>query len=568
MRPRLMRPRQWHRQWHRHWYGRGVAGPGPGAAPEGGDVPLRMRQPASRRGTSASRGAEGRQRRARRVFLRAFVLCALAAVACSKGGPNIEGSQRPASGVEAAEARRAPAAPAVPSGIADDAKNPGLPAASAAHSPTPQVRNGIAWYEDAPEPAFAAARASGKRVVVDLWAPWCHTCLSMQNVVMTAANLPAMADRFVWLAIDTEREENASLLERLPVSVWPTFYVVDAGSADAARVEIRGRWLGAASTEQFSRFLAESDRPPPASSSAAAWDVASALATADALAAQGRHSEAAAAYGALLERAPQSWPRRPETLVALMTALWKAKDIDGCMRVAERSLGDTGNAASAVDFSSYALECAAQAQPGAERRTAVRRAVALRLEPACKLGTPQLSPDDRADACDKLAAARAALGDTDGAQEATRARLAVLERAAAKTPPELLITYDWARTDALLQLGRAEEALAIATERELQLPQNYNPPHYRAKSFKALGRWTEGLAAIDRALSLAYGPRKIGLLSLKADLLLGAGRDADALATLRDQLAQYRTLPAGQRQPGAEARVEQRLRELEVPVPE
>jgi thioredoxin-like negative regulator of GroEL len=497
----------------------------------------------------------------------------LALLACAQGGTvSAEASEHSSTRGEGAGAARAIAAgvaggPGIAggsnagTGTARDAPSEAASAASSTHDGAPVMRNGIPWYEDAPEAAFAAARASGKRVVIDLWAPWCHTCLSMQNVVMTAANLPAMPERFVWLAIDTEREENASLLERLPVSVWPTFYVVDAGAAGAARVEIQGRWLGAASAEQFGRFLAESDRRAPPSS-AAAREATGALSTADALAAQGRYAEAAAAYTALLERAPPSWPRRPETLVALMTALWKAKDIGTCLRVAERGLGQTGNAASAVDFSSYALECADQA-PASERDTALRRAVAQRLQPFCEQGTPELSPDDRADACDKLAAARAALGDAEGARQATQGRLAVLERAAAKTPPELALTYDWARTDALLQLGRAEEALALATEHERQLPQNYNPPHYRAKSYKALGRWTEGLAAIERALSLAYGPRKIGLLGLKADLLQGAGRQAEAQSTLRDQLARYRTLPAGQRQPAAEARVEQRLRQLE-----
>ncbi|HTV21390.1 MAG TPA: thioredoxin family protein [Polyangiaceae bacterium] len=460
-----------------------------------------------------------------------------------------------------------PAAASAPLGGSDDA-TPAAPRATSA----PVPRNGIAWYEDAPDAAFAAARASGKRLVVDLWAPWCHTCLSMQNVVMTADNLPSMADRFVWLAIDTEREENATLLERLPVSVWPTFYVVDAGPADSSRVDIRGRWLGAASATQFARFLAESDRgsksvaeSAPAGNDEAA--LGSALAAADALAAQGRHADAAAAYSALLGRAPRAWPRRPETLVAAMTALWKAKDIERCIELGERSLDQTGDAASAVDFASYALECATQAEPITERGKALARAVAKRIEPLCELGTPQLSPDDRADACDKLAAARAATGDVDGSRQALQSRLAVLERAALGKAPELALTYDWARTDALLQLGRAEEALAIATEREQQLPQNYNPPHYRAKAFKALGRWQDGLAALDRALALAYGPRRIGLLSLKANLLSGAGRQDEAKATLRDQLAQYRALPAGQRQPAAEARVEQRLRDFDAPAP-
>jgi tetratricopeptide (TPR) repeat protein len=440
-------------------------------------------------------------------------------------------------------------------------------AASASSTPQPTVegaqpvqRNGLSWYEDAPDAAFAAARAAGKRVLVDLWAPWCHTCLSMQRLVMTAENLPDQADRFVWLALDTERESNARWLERLAVSVWPTFYVVDAAEPD--RVDIRGRWLGAASPPQFRRFLSESDRaarPEPGASRA--LGPLPALSDGDDLAAQGRHADAARAYASALKSAPIDWPRRPETLVAQMTALWKAKDFGTCLNVANAGLSQTGVAASAVDFAYYALECADQVKPVSAEATTLRRAVVARLEPLCASGSAELSPDDRADACDKLAQARSALGNADGARSATLARLAVLESAASGQARESALTYDWARTDALLQLGRAEEALAVATERERQLPDNYNPPHYRAKAFKALGRWPEGLEAIEQALSLAYGPRKIGLLTLKADLLFGAGRTTDGVHTLQEQLAAYRALPAGQRQAGAEARVELRLRE-------
>jgi len=428
--------------------------------------------------------------------------------------------------------------------------------ASAAHT---IQRNGLVWYEDAPDAAFAAARAAGQRVVIDLWAPWCHTCLSMQNFVLTAQNLPTVADRVVWLAIDTEREQNASLLERLPVSVWPTFYVVDPDG-----LAIAGRWLGAASPSQFARFVEEGDRSAELARHGADSEGGPlrALARADALAASGQLAEAARAYGAALGAAPSDWPRRPETLVAQITALYKAKDYAGCLTLGTKSARQTGSSASAIDFAYYALECAGQTQPATPEVAQLRHTLVELLQPLCERGSSELSPDDQADACDKLAGALTALGDGTAGRRATEARLAVLDRAAAGKPPEIALTYDWARTDALLQLGRAEEALAIATQREKELPDNYNPPHYRAKAFKALARWQEGLDAIERALSLAYGPRRIGLLTLKADLQFGADRAADAASTLKEQLALYRALPAGQRQPTAEARVEQRLREL------
>src|SRR5688572_30553013 len=90
--------------------------------------------------------------------------------------------------------------------------------ASSTESTAPtHVRHGLTWYEDAPDAALAAARAENKLVLVDLWAPWCHTCLSMQNFVLTAENLPNVTSRFVLLAIDTEREQNAAFLEKVPV---------------------------------------------------------------------------------------------------------------------------------------------------------------------------------------------------------------------------------------------------------------------------------------------------------------------------------------------------------------
>jgi tetratricopeptide (TPR) repeat protein len=246
-----------------------------------------------------------------------------------------------------------------------------------------------------------------------------------------------------------------------------------------------------------------------------------------------------------------------------MTALWKAKALSGCLELAKVGISQTGNSASAVDFAYYALECSNRAPSASPAVSVVRQGVERQLDALCHQGSPELSPDDRADACDKLSTARTALGDRAGARRATEERLSVLTRALEGKPPDVAITYDWALTETLIQLDRAPEALSAATLREGALPDNYNPPHNRAKSLKALGKWDDGLVAIERALALAYGPRRVGLMTLKADLLLGAGRRDEAVKTLEDQLTAYRALPDGQKQPAAETRVEQRLKDMQ-----
>lgn len=64
------------------------------------------------------------------------------------------------------------------------------------------------WFEDDAEGALRAARERNKLVFVDLWAPWCHTCLSMRSYVLTQERIPAL-EHFVLFAVDTEKEQNA-----------------------------------------------------------------------------------------------------------------------------------------------------------------------------------------------------------------------------------------------------------------------------------------------------------------------------------------------------------------------
>ena len=74
--------------------------------------------------------------------------------------------------------------------------------------------------------ATARARAEGKLLFVDAWAPWCHTCLSMKNFVFSTTEAQLLACDVVPVAIDTDKAESAAFVERYGVSVWPTFFLV------------------------------------------------------------------------------------------------------------------------------------------------------------------------------------------------------------------------------------------------------------------------------------------------------------------------------------------------------
>jgi thiol-disulfide isomerase/thioredoxin len=424
----------------------------------------------------------------------------------------------------------------------------------------PVVHHGIAWYRDEPNAALAKARQLERPLLVDLWAPWCHTCLSMQHAVLTAEKLPGLGEQFVALAIDTEREKNAEFLTRYPVSVWPTFYVLDAETG-----KIAGRWLGAASPAQFQGFLRDAKRTFELQRTSAmpVADPLARIVAGDELAAKQDFRGAADKYLEALANTDRTWNRRPDVLVAAASALIKSKAYGECVDLALEAMDQAGAGISAADFASYAIACADSLPATDSRVRATRIAAEKRLRPLCESASTELSPDDRGDACGSLRRVRLSLGDMRGAEQAALTRLAVLEAAAKGASDEVALTYDFARSDTLLELGRASEAIELLQQREKALPNSYNPPHHLARVYKSLKRWDEGLAAIDRALSKAYGPRRASLMTLKVDLLFGKGLTTEARRALEDQLAAYRALPPGQRQPAAEERVLQRLASLQ-----
>ncbi|HET9954958.1 MAG TPA: thioredoxin family protein [Polyangiaceae bacterium] len=408
------------------------------------------------------------------------------------------------------------------------------------------------WFEDRAQAAFELAEQRGQLVFADLWAPWCHTCLSMREHVLDVRRVPSLG-RVVLLAIDTERAENASFLQQYPVGVWPTFYLIDPRTRS-----VRGRWLGAASPEQLDRFIGDGAQPGS--------QAAILLSEADAAAAKRAWLQAAKFYRGALESAPAGWPRRGDVLVSLASSLYKQESFEECLQLALSAVQWVPPSISAADFAATTLGCAERAGEGSkDSARRVRQALAGLLQGLCASAAPGASPDDQADACGSLRRAREALGDREGARQAAEQGLAVIERATLGAKPDSQLIYDWERTSNLVYLGRKREALELLMQRERDCPQSYNPAHYLARLYRDAGEWEAGLAAIERALAKAYGPRRAGLVGVKVDLLRGAGRTSEARATLEQQLSEYRALPEGQKQPEAEATVQKRLSDWPLP---
>ncbi|EYF01598.1 thioredoxin family protein [Chondromyces apiculatus] len=420
----------------------------------------------------------------------------------------------------------------------------------------------LAPLHDDLEGARAKARAQGKALFVDAWAPWCHTCLSMKHYVLDDPSLRPLADRVVFVELDTDRPENEAFVERYKMSVWPTFFVLDPADG-----EVMSLWSGAASVEEVRAVVEEGARAVTDRAGAAKPEGHPDRLLASARKAQsaGDYTAAAAAYGRALDGAGQDWPRRSEALYGRLQALYKSKDLATCTRFGREHLTEVKGAAQPADFASYLLTCArALPDKAAGEQRPAREAAIAQLRTLTRTPPPGSTPDDRADALGILASALKDTGDTAGARQAQEARLALLEQAAkeAKTP-EMAATHDYLRSLTYQELGRGDEAVAMLKERERQLPDLYEPPARLAQALHALDRNQEALAAVDRALARSYGPRKTGYLKLKAQIQLKLGDKKGAVETLRAEVAAHEALAPALRREEALTDAKKRLAEAE-----
>ena len=359
----------------------------------------------------------------------------------------------------------------------------------------------------------------------------------MRAFVFTDESLTRRAGQFVWLAINTEESRNAAFLAKYPVSAWPSFFIVDPKTE-----MITYRWTGGATAAQLIDWLDEARRQPAAPSA-----LSGEIEKADAANGRADYKDAAALYASVLARAPSSLPDRPRVVDAYLFALQMTHQFSPCAEEAIRSYALEKDLPNAANVAGSGLDCALALPKHAKGRT---EAVS-KLEAACREvladRAVHFATDDLSSVYQELISAREDAGDEAGKKSDESAWVALLEDAAAraKTPEERTV-FDSHRLAAYLEINHPERAIPMLEQSERDFPKDYNPPARLAIAYRAMKDYGKALAAVDRGLSLAYGPRKLGIYRTKASILEAQGNLEGAIATLREAVTYGRSLPEGQ----------------------
>jgi thioredoxin-like negative regulator of GroEL len=419
------------------------------------------------------------------------------------------------------------------------------------------------WIADDLPAAMACAERRHVPVVIDMWAPWCHTCLSMRSTVFTDPSFKPDVDRFVFVALDSDKEINAEAVGKYPLSAWPTFYVIGKDATTGRPDAVLARFVGAASLAQFHAFL---DAGIKAQQGGAAGADAHLLGAERAIAikdlATGEQELVAA-----LDQAPADWARRPDALVSLINTKIKRKDFTGCLDVADKSLDATGSAAAATDFIVKAVDCIDELvseAPRAARIKQLRERSAARLAKLAADPAAPLSVDDRSDALATLRELLDALGRPAEARAAAETQRALLDAAAAKvTEPMAAMTYNWQRCDVYAYLGVPLEMVPALEKSAKDLPTEYDPRARLGWIYLKAGKLPEAVKWTDEALRMVYGPRKARLFAQRAEIAAKQHDRAGERQYRQDAVKLWESLPPGQLDPDKLAKAKEVLAALD-----
>jgi thioredoxin-like negative regulator of GroEL len=394
-------------------------------------------------------------------------------------------------------------------------------------------------HDDYPK-ALAEAKRRNKPLFVDAWAPWCHSCQSLRTYVLTDPSLRSLADDFVWLSVDTEKDINAEWVTRHPHAALPTLWVIDPATDQPIL-----KWAGTVTAPELRSLLSVSVKDARMGGGDAAVAATAAFVRGNHALAAGNADEAEREHRAALAAAGKDHPHRARIVEALVTQLSLRKQYAACAQLAAAEAGELAAGTSRASTLVAGLGCVREGKLASE----TDRLMTLALRDATARDA-SLLPDDRSALYEEIVETKKELGDKDGARTLAREWATFLESEAARTKNnDARASLDPLRLGAYLALGEPTRAISMLEQSERDFPEDYNPPARLARVYLEVHRLDDADKAAARAAARVYGPRAMRVLSLKADIAKARGDRATEIAALEQALAksEHAVLTEGQK---------------------
>ncbi|QSQ12549.1 thioredoxin family protein [Myxococcus landrumensis] len=411
--------------------------------------------------------------------------------------------------------------------------------------------------------ALAEAKARGVPLFVLATTGWCISCRSMKAHVLSSPSLGRHADRFVWLEVSTDSSQNVAFQQKYPIESYPKLFILDPREEKALL-----RFNDTLTVAELEQLLEDGER----AYKGGAKGVEALLVQADALFAQGRVVEASKVLTEVLATAPADWSRRGRVALALVESFYETYELRGLEDCATKALELLPGASRSLAWSHVARRGLACAQSILPKELEPKRAEflqnALEEKVAEAMGPPSIdmSVDDRSWLYSGRVWMRQMAKDEAGEKALAEEWLTFLETEAAKAPtPWARAILDPHRADAALQLKTPERAIPALEQSEKEFPQDYVVPLRLSQLYQAQGRMEDALAATDRALVDAQGPRRVSVMGIRALILKERKDTAIAAKALRDAIAYSESLPEVQRSMCSVSRLKRELAQLEAP---
>lgn len=104
-------------------------------------------------------------------------------------------------------------------------------------SPTAEKSAGVAWYDGTIDAALAEAKASGRPLMVDVFATWCGPCHELDKQVFSRADVATEAERWLPVKVDAENAPGGpEFAEKYHVVGFPTVLFIDSEGKEIDRI--------------------------------------------------------------------------------------------------------------------------------------------------------------------------------------------------------------------------------------------------------------------------------------------------------------------------------------------